>query len=173
MDIGFIGLGRMGLNMVRRLALGGHRVIASSPSGTHRAAVVDAGGEYTSSLAEMCTSLPAPRVIWLMVPGGSPVDENIATLIPLLAPGDLIVDGGNSFFRDSQRRGARLAEAGMRFVDAGTSGGIWGLENGYCLMVGGKPDAVRGHAARPHAGPARRLIARRPGGRRAFRQDGA
>jgi len=142
MELGFIGLGRMGLNMVRRLTRGGHRVIGFSPSGKHRDAVVEAGGEYVTSREEMIAGLPSPRVIWLMVPAGAPVDENIDNLLPLLAPGDGIVDGGNSFFRDSQRRGARLAEHGIRFVDCGTSGGVWGLENGYCLMVGGEAEAV-------------------------------
>lgn len=142
MELGFIGLGRMGLNMVRRLTRGGHRVVAYSPSGKHRDAVQEAGGEYADRREAMMAMLPAPRVIWLMVPAGAPVDENIDDLLPLLSPGDLIVDGGNSFFRDSQQRGARLAEHGIKFVDAGTSGGIWGLENGYCLMVGGATDAV-------------------------------
>lgn len=142
MNLGFIGLGRMGLNMVRRLTRGGHRVIAYSPSGRHRDPVIEAGGEYASSRQELLAQLPAPRVIWLMVPAGPPVDENIDELLPLLSPGDLLIDGGNSFFRDTQRRGARLAAVNLHYVDAGTSGGVWGLENGYCLMVGGTPEAV-------------------------------
>jgi len=142
MELGFIGLGRMGLNMVRRLTRGGHRVVAYSPSGRQRDAVLEAGGVYANSREEMLALLPSPRVIWLMVPSGPPVDENIDDLLPFLSPGDLLVDGGNSFFRDSQRRGARLASLNFHYVDAGTSGGIWGLENGYCLMVGGAPEAV-------------------------------
>jgi len=142
MEIGFIGLGRMGLNMVTRLAQGGHRVVAFSPSGKHRQAVEEAGGTHPESLVALVASLPAPRTLWLMVPAGQAVDDNIEELLPLLSPGDLIVDGGNSYYRDSKRRAAYLAEKGLQFVDAGTSGGIWGLQIGYCLMVGGAPEAV-------------------------------
>ncbi|MHB0938596.1 MAG: phosphogluconate dehydrogenase (NAD(+)-dependent, decarboxylating) [Armatimonadota bacterium] len=142
MEIGFIGLGRMGLNMVTRLTRGGHRVTAFSPSGKHREAVEAAGGTHPDSLAALTAALPAPRTVWLMVPAGQAVDDNIEELLPLLSPGDLIVDGGNSYYRDSKRRAAYLAEKGLQLVDAGTSGGIWGLEIGYCLMVGGPPEAV-------------------------------
>jgi 6-phosphogluconate dehydrogenase len=141
-DIGFIGLGRMGLNMVTRLARGGHRVVATSPSGRHADAVHEAGGEYVAGLPALVAALPAPRVIWLMVPAGDAVDGNIDALLPLLAAGDVLVDGGNSRYTDSQRRAARVGAAGLAFVDCGTSGGIWGLENGYCLMVGGAAEAV-------------------------------
>ena len=142
MEIGFIGLGRMGLNMVTRLARGGHRVLAFSPSGKHRQAVEEAGGTHPESLAALVAAMAPPRAVWLMVPAGQTVDDNIAELLPLLSPGDLIVDGGNSNYRDSKRRAAYLAEKGLQFVDAGTSGGIWGLQIGYCLMVGGEPEAV-------------------------------
>jgi len=142
MELGFIGLGRMGLNMVTRLARGGHRIIAFSPSLKHRQAVEEAGGAHPESLSALTAALAPPRTIWLMVPAGETVDQNIAELLPLLSPGDLIVDGGNSYYRDSKRRAAYLAEKGLRFVDAGTSGGIWGLEIGYCLMVGGAPESI-------------------------------
>ncbi|MHB9025850.1 MAG: phosphogluconate dehydrogenase (NAD(+)-dependent, decarboxylating) [Armatimonadota bacterium] len=142
MDIGFIGLGRMGLNMVRRLTRGGHRVLAFSPSGGKRDAVIEAGGEYADSKAALVAALPAPRAVWLMVPSGAAVDENIEELLALLAPGDLIVDGGNSNFHDTKRRAAYLDGKGIAFADVGTSGGIWGLEIGYCMMVGGPTGAV-------------------------------
>jgi 6-phosphogluconate dehydrogenase len=128
--------------MVRRLVKDGHRVLGYSPSGRHEAAVREAGGEYAPGIAELVQALPSPKVLWLMVPAGAPVDENIATLVPMLSPGDVIVDGGNSFFRDSQRRAASLAEKDIDFIDAGTSGGVWGLTVGYCMMVGGTPEAV-------------------------------
>ncbi len=142
MELGFIGLGRMGLNMVARLAAGGHRVTAFSPSGRHRQAVEEAGGQYAVTREALLAALPAPRVVWLMVPAGPVVDENIADLLPLLTAGDLLVDGGNSNYHDSKRRAALLAEHGIAFVDAGTSGGIWGLQIGYCMMIGGMPEAV-------------------------------
>ncbi|MHB9132225.1 MAG: phosphogluconate dehydrogenase (NAD(+)-dependent, decarboxylating) [Armatimonadota bacterium] len=142
MDIGFIGLGRMGLNMVARLVQGGHRVLGYSPSGKHRAAVEEAGGMYADTIQELVKALPSPRVIWLMVPAGAIVDQNIALLVPMLAPGDIIVDGGNSNYHDSQRRAAQLSEQGIGFIDAGTSGGVWGLTLGYCMMVGGEPEVV-------------------------------
>lgn len=142
MELGLIGLGRMGLNMVKRLSQGGHRVYAYSPSGSKREPVVVAGATYAESKAELVAALPAQRVIWLMVPAGAAVDENIASLLPLLSPGDLIVDGGNSNYRDTKRRAAYLKEEGIAFADVGTSGGIWGLEVGYCMMMGGDKDAV-------------------------------
>ncbi|HHW14924.1 MAG TPA: decarboxylating 6-phosphogluconate dehydrogenase [Firmicutes bacterium] len=142
MELGLIGLGRMGLNMMKRLTQGGHRVVGFSPSGAKRDAVVEAGGTYAGSREALVAALPAPRVVWLMVPAGPAVDENLDHLLPLLSKGDLIVDGGNSNFRDSRRRAERLAAAGIDFVDAGTSGGVWGLEVGYCLMVGGTREAV-------------------------------
>lgn len=141
MEVGFVGLGRMGLNMVRRLSQGGHRVLGFSPSGAKREAVEEAGGTYAESREALVAALAPPRTVWLMVPAGEAVDQNLDALTPLLSPGDLIVDGGNSNWRDSQRRAARLAQAGLEFVDAGTSGGVWGLTAGYCLMVGGTPEA--------------------------------
>ncbi len=142
MELAFIGLGRMGLNMVTRLTRGGHTVYAFSPSGKKRAAVEAAGGQYRDTREALLAALAPPRVVWLMVPAGPTVDENVAAVLPLLQPGDLIVDGGNSNYKDSKRRAALLAERGIGFVDVGTSGGVWGLEVGYCLMVGGADDAV-------------------------------
>ncbi|MEO8432310.1 MAG: phosphogluconate dehydrogenase (NAD(+)-dependent, decarboxylating) [Acidobacteriota bacterium] len=142
MKLGFVGLGKMGGNMVRRLIAGGHEIVAfARDAGAVKTAVSD-GAEGASSLKEVVAKLPAPRAIWLMIPAGRPVDESIAALRPLLASGDVIVDGGNSRFTESLRRARELGEAGIGFVDAGTSGGVWGLENGYCLMVGGAPEHV-------------------------------
>jgi 6-phosphogluconate dehydrogenase len=142
MDLGFIGLGRMGLNMMRRLAHGGHRVLGFSPSGAKREAVEEAGGVYAESREALVAALPSPKVVWLMVPAGPAVDENLDQVLPLLSPGDILVDGGNSNYHDTRRRAQRVAAAGVEYVDAGTSGGVWGLTVGYCMMVGGSNEAV-------------------------------
>ena len=142
MQIGFVGLGKMGGNMVKRLLGGGHTVVAWARSADAVAAAVKDGATGASGLADIVAKLPAPRAVWVMVPSGAPTQGVIDELAALLAPGDLIVDGGNSNFHDSQRRGARLKEKGILFVDAGTSGGIWGLTVGYCLMCGGEKDAI-------------------------------
>ncbi len=134
MQLGMVGLGRMGGNMAKRLRNGGHEVIGYA----HDPTVSD-----VSSLSELVGSLTAPRTVWVMVPSGAPTEETIRELTGLLDKGDLIVDGGNSNFRDSMRRGAELEKQGLLFVDAGTSGGIWGLEIGYCLMVGGSNEAFQ------------------------------
>ena len=134
MQLGMVGLGRMGGNMAKRLRNGGHEVIGYA----HDPAVSD-----VSSLSELVGRLTAPRTVWVMVPSGDPTEETIRELTGLLDKGDLIVDGGNSNFRDSMRRGADLEKQGLQFVDAGTSGGIWGLEIGYCLMVGGSNEAFQ------------------------------
>ncbi len=141
MDIGMVGLGRMGANMVRRLLLGGHRVVAYDRSPEAVQAVAAEGAEPAESLGGLVAALPLPRVVWVMVPSGAPTESTIDALRPLLASGDVLVDGGNSNYHDSIRRGESLAGDGVRFVDAGTSGGIWGLKAGYCLMVGGAPEA--------------------------------
>jgi 6-phosphogluconate dehydrogenase len=140
-DIGFVGLGRMGLNMTIRLLRAGRAVAASD---RRREAVLEAeraGAKGAGSLAGLVSLLPAPRTVWLMIPAGV-VDDTITELVPLLQPGDIIVDGGNSNYKDSQRRASRLSEAQIEFVDCGTSGGIWGLANGYCMMLGGEVGAI-------------------------------
>lgn len=144
MKLGMIGLGKMGANMVKRLTRGGHAVVAFS-RGEERArrAAEDAGAEWASSPAALAGKLSAPRVVWLMIPAGDPVDQTIAVLKPHLAGGDVVIDGGNSYYRDSLRRANELEESGIVFLDAGTSGGVWGLENGYCLMVGGDEPACK------------------------------
>jgi len=142
MQIGMVGLGRMGLNMTTRLQRRGHQVVAFDRGPDPIATAAQQGATPARTLAELVKALAAPRAVWLMIPSGKPVDDTIEQLVPLLAKGDLIVDGGNSNFHDSQRRGERLAGAGFSFVDCGTSGGIWGLENGYCLMLGGDAAAI-------------------------------
>jgi 6-phosphogluconate dehydrogenase len=132
-----IGLGKMGGNMVRRLRKGKIEVIGFDRSTEVVAQLVKEAGMVAASSAEDAVSkLSSPRIVWLMLPSGDPTEQQIRALAPLLGKGDIIVDGGNSNYHDSQRRGTWLAEQGIGFMDAGTSGGIWGLENGYCLMVG-------------------------------------
>src|SRR6266566_3370465 len=143
MQLGFIGLGRMGLNMVTRLARGGHQVVAfdRSPETVSRAEGVGARG--TASLETLVSALSAPRAIWIMVPAGDPTESTVAALANVLSPGDVLIDGGNTNFHDDVRRAAMLADRKIHYVDAGTSGGIWGLSEGYCLMVGGETDVCR------------------------------
>jgi 6-phosphogluconate dehydrogenase len=143
MDIGMIGLGRMGGNMAERLARAGHRVVGYDPSADARSRAQKACASIADSLPALASALAAPRIVWLMVPSGPPVDDTIAALVPHLVAGDTLVDGGNSFYRDTQRRAQQLAQSSIRYVDAGTSGGIWGLEEGYCLMIGGDKEAVQ------------------------------
>jgi 6-phosphogluconate dehydrogenase len=138
-----IGLGRMGANMTTRLLRGKHGVVAYDQNADAvRAATAD-GAVGAASLADLVSKLTTPRIVWIMVPSGKPTDETVRTLIELLGEGDCIIDGGNSNFRDSQARCALARKKGVAFLDAGTSGGIWGLENGYCLMVGGDAQAAQ------------------------------
>jgi len=141
MDIGFVGLGRMGLNMTTRLLRGGHRVVAHDRGQPAIEAARERGAQGAASLEALVGALETPRVLWLMIPAEA-VDATLDALRPRLARGDLVVDGGNSNFKDSRRRHESLAEHGIGFVDAGTSGGIWGLDNGYCLMLGGEKSAI-------------------------------
>jgi 6-phosphogluconate dehydrogenase len=142
MRIGFIGLGRMGANMVRRLVRDGHEVVAFNRTPEKTREIMTEGAEGAFSLAELVGRLPAPRAVWVMVPAGDATEAMIAELMGLLAPGDTIVDGGNTNFHDDVRRHAMVAGKGLKYVDAGTSGGVWGLQVGYCMMVGGDRDAV-------------------------------
>jgi len=143
LQLGMIGLGRMGANMTTRLIRGGHQVVAydRDPAAVQRSAGDGATG--AGSLADLVTKLAAPRAVWIMVPSGDPTDSTIGELLGLLQPGDAIVDGGNSRWTDSKQRYLRCKDKGVAFVDAGTSGGVWGLANGYSLMVGGDDDAVK------------------------------
>jgi 6-phosphogluconate dehydrogenase len=138
-----IGLGRMGGNMVQRLLGGGHEVVAFDRSAEAVKTHVGYGAEGATSLLKAVEKLDTPRIVWIMVPAGPPVEETIDELIPALEAGDIIIDGGNSNFHETMRRAEKLAAHGIHFVDSGTSGGIWGLENGYCLMVGGPDEAVK------------------------------
>jgi len=137
-----IGLGRMGANMTERLIRGGHKVITYDRSAEAIQRVVDKGALGAHSLADFVKQLALPRAIWLMVPSGDPVDQTIEQLLPILNEGDIIIDGGNSNYKDSIRRAEKLKPHKLHFIDAGTSGGIWGLQNGYCLMVGGEQETV-------------------------------
>jgi 6-phosphogluconate dehydrogenase len=141
MQIGMIGLGRMGANMVRRLLKGGHQCVVFNRSPEPVAALVGEGAAGASSLAELASKLARPRAVWLMVPAAA-VDATIHDLLPHLDPGDIIIDGGNSWYVDDIRRARELQDRQIRYVDVGTSGGVWGLTRGYCLMIGGPPDAV-------------------------------
>ncbi len=142
MRIGFIGLGRMGGNMVRRLLGEGHEVVAYNRTAEKTREIATEGAVPAFSLEELVAKLAKPRAVWVMVPAGDATEAQIDELSELLEPGDTIIDGGNTNFHDDVRRHAKLAEKGLRYVDAGTSGGIWGLANGFCLMVGGEGDAV-------------------------------
>ena len=143
MQLAMIGLGRMGGNMVQRLLQGGHELVVFDRSADAQKPHVAMGAKGARDLADLCRQLTAPRVIWVMVPAGNAVESTIEELLPGLSRGDIIIDGGNSNFRDSQRRAASLAGKGLEFIDAGTSGGIWGLKIGYCLMIGASPAAFR------------------------------
>jgi 6-phosphogluconate dehydrogenase len=142
MEIAMIGLGRMGANMAQRLMRGGHRVVGYDPADAARTSLEKSGAETAASLEQMVAKLKAPRTVWLMVPAGEITDSTIANLMPLLAAGDTIIDGGNSNYRDTQRRAAMTLQRKIQYVDSGTSGGIWGLAEGYSLMIGGDEAVV-------------------------------
>ncbi|MFL5496234.1 MAG: phosphogluconate dehydrogenase (NAD(+)-dependent, decarboxylating) [Gemmatimonadales bacterium] len=143
MQLAMIGLGRMGGNMVQRLLEGGHELVVFDRSAGAVQLHVAMGATGATGLADVCRQLRAPRVVWVMVPAGAPVESTIEELLPGLSRGDIIIDGGNSNFKDSIRRAAWLKEKGLEFIDAGTSGGIWGLKVGYCLMIGASSAAFK------------------------------
>jgi len=143
MELGMIGLGKMGGFMTERLVRGGHRVIGFDRDPAVVQKLAEKGAGSANSLDNIISQLKPPRAIWLMVPAGDPVDQTIAALVPHLAPGDTIIDGGNSYYKDSVRRAAALAPKKINFVDCGTSGGVWGLTEGYSMMVGGEADVVK------------------------------
>jgi 6-phosphogluconate dehydrogenase len=140
-EIGFIGLGRMGGNMVQRLLTGGHHVVGYDPNQEAVAAVTRAGGAGASSLTDLVSMLAPPRAVWVMVPSGAVTESTVSALGQALSAGDTIIDGGNSNYKDSMRRAAASVERGVSYLDAGTSGGIWGLTEGYSMMVGGDAEA--------------------------------
>jgi 6-phosphogluconate dehydrogenase len=142
MQIGIVGLGRMGGNIARRLMRAGHSSVVFDANPAAVAALASDGAIAAASLAELVQKLKSPRAVWVMLPSGAITEATVTELGGLLASGDIVIDGGNSYFRDDIRRAGMLAEKGIRYIDAGTSGGVWGLERGYCLMVGGDKDAV-------------------------------
>jgi 6-phosphogluconate dehydrogenase len=143
MQLGMIGLGRMGANIVRRLMRNGHTCSVYDRDPAPGKALATEGATAVGSLQDMVASLQTPRAIWIMLPAGAPTEQTIEALTPLLTPGDVIIDGGNTFWQDDIRRGAALAKRGLHYVDVGTSGGVWGLERGYCMMIGGDESVVR------------------------------
>ena len=141
MELGMVGLGRMGGNMAQRLLTGGHHIVAFDPQPLAVKAAEGNGADGAISLDELVSKLTAPRAVWVMVPDGAPTESTIKSLAELLSDGDMILDGGNSNFNDSIRRSKELAESGIEFMDVGTSGGVWGLTEGYSMMVGGSDEA--------------------------------
>jgi 6-phosphogluconate dehydrogenase len=142
MQMGMIGLGRMGANMVRRLMRGKHSCVVFARTAKSVSQMENEGAIGASSLEDLASKLQRPRVTWVMVPAGGPTESTVAVLAELFDAGDIIIDGGNSYFKDDVRRGKLLKEKGIHYVDVGTSGGVWGLERGYCMMVGGVEEAV-------------------------------
>ncbi len=142
MQLGLIGLGKMGGNMAERLRLGGHQVVGFDFSAEAVQKLTASGNVGVSSLEDLAKNLKGRKAIWIMVPQGKPVDDTIAKLEPLLNPGDILIDGGNSNYKDSQRHYKEVTAKGFQFVDVGTSGGVWGLKEGYSMMIGGDKDAV-------------------------------
>src|SRR5262245_53569780 len=143
MQLGFVGLGKMGLNMVTRLVRGGHHVVAFDRSADAVARATQPNAQGVTSLDALVHALTPPRAVWVMVPAGDPTESTVDALGALLSPNDTIIDGGNTRFHDDVRRAAALGTRQIHYVDAGTSGGIWGLQEGYCLMVGGEAEVCR------------------------------
>ncbi len=141
MELGLVGLGRMGANMVRRLEKGGHKCTVFDLNAENVKKLVSEGAAGASSLQDLVKKLPKPRVVWVMVPAGKPTEDTVQALAAAMEPGDSIIDGGNSFYKDDIRRAAEFKKKGVRYADAGTSGGVWGVERGYCLMVGADDEA--------------------------------
>ncbi|MGH7790779.1 MAG: phosphogluconate dehydrogenase (NAD(+)-dependent, decarboxylating), partial [Thermodesulfobacteriota bacterium] len=141
--LGMIGLGRMGANMVRRLMRGGHQCVVFDLSPDNVKNLSDEGATGTNSLNDFVDRLNKPRAVWVMVPAGNPTENTVMELAKLMEPGDIIIDGGNSYYKDDVRRAKALKEKGINYVDVGTSGGIWGVERGYCMMIGGEEKIVK------------------------------
>jgi len=143
MQLGMVGLGRMGANMTRRLMHGGHQLVVSDLSPDAVKGLAGEGATGASSLNDLVSKLSPPRAAWVMVPAGTPTQKTVETLLSLMQSGDSIIDGGNSYFKDDVRRSEMCAAKGVHYIDVGTSGGVWGLERGYCMMIGGPKEAVQ------------------------------
>ncbi len=143
MRLGMVGLGKMGANMTRRLMRGGHEVVVTDLSADNVKKMVGEGSIASSSLDDFVSKLGKPRIAWLMVPAGGPTEQTVQALAQRMQPGDILIDGGNSYFKDDVRRSTQLKAKGIHYVDVGTSGGVWGLERGYCMMIGGPKEVVQ------------------------------
>jgi 6-phosphogluconate dehydrogenase len=157
MQLGMVGLGRMGANMVRRLMRGGHECVVFDLSPDSVKQLASEGATGASSLEDLVEKLAPPRAVWVMVPAGDPTEQTVMTLAGPMVPGDILIDGGNSYFKDDVRRAQALVTKGIHYVDVGTSGGVWGLERGYCMMLGGPPDVIE------HLDPIFKTLAPGPG----------
>src|SRR5271167_3460525 len=143
MQLGMVGLGRMGANMTRRLMRGGHTLVVSDLSADAVKGLAGEGAVASSSLDDLVSKLTAPRTTWIMVPSGDPTEKTVQALLGSMQAGDTIIDGGNSFFKDDVRRSKICAAKGVHYVDVGTSGGVWGIDRGYCMMIGGPKETVQ------------------------------
>src|SRR3982075_40312 len=143
MQLGMVGLGRMGSNMTRRLIRGGHQLVVSDRSPDPVKQLANEGAAGAASLEDLVSKLKPPRAAWVMVPAGDPTEQTVEKLAQHMQSGDTIIDGGNSYFKDDVRRAHQLKDKGIHYVDVGTSGGVWGLERGYCMMIGGEPEIVK------------------------------
>jgi 6-phosphogluconate dehydrogenase len=143
MRLGMVGLGKMGANMTRRLMRGGHEVVVTDLSADNVKAMAGEGSIASSSLDDFVSKLGKPKIAWLMVPAGAPTEQTVQALAQRMQPGDILIDGGNSYFKDDVRRSTQLKQKGIHYVDVGTSGGVWGLERGYCMMIGGPKEVVQ------------------------------
>src|ERR1700688_2870154 len=143
MQLGMVGLGRMGANMTRRLMRGGHKLVVSDLSADSVKQLAGGGATGTASLEALIAKLTLPRAVWIMVPAGGPTEATVQNLAAHLQAGDAIIDGGNSYFKDDVRRANELKGKGIHYIDVGTSGGVWGLDRGYCMMIGGPSEAVQ------------------------------
>ena len=157
MQLGMIGLGKMGANMTRRLMRGGHQVVVSDLSPDNIKNIAKEGAIASSSLDDFVAKLKPPRAAWLMVPAGGPTESTVQSLSQKFQKGDIIIDGGNSYFKDDIRRSKQLNDKGIHYIDVGTSGGVWGLERGYCMMIGGPEEAFQ------HLNPIFKTLAPGPG----------
>src|SRR6266702_5156317 len=142
MRLGMVGLGRMGSNMARRLMRGGHEVVVTDLSADAVKGMAGEGAIASSSLDDFCSKLGSPRIAWLMVPAGDPTQSTVEALAQRMKAGDILIDGGNSYFKDDIRRSKLLREKGIHYIDVGTSGGVWGIDRGYCMMIGGPQATV-------------------------------